>query len=441
MIATRLAAVLGLASLLLTPATWAQDDVPPVPPRPPEPGVIIGAVLPLTGPLAPFGRSAHAAMEVAADAVNESGGIAGRRIDLRVADSEGQPGTALVVAADLIDNKGAIALLGPLTSAAARPIAVKLAVRRGVPMVAIGATARGLEALGDSGLVFRILPGDAHQAVALANYAINLAGRTHLSCLFLRNSFGANMAQTYVLWAEQRQLETGACLPYDPDTNIASLEEALAEQPGEALLIVGAAPDAVGLVARLAEGSEDRLLLLSEGLRDRSLIGALSPAAQARVAAAGAFIDREGPAWADVVGAARERQVQMQAEGDGTGDPVDGLPPSVVGDESAEALIAAASFDAMITLALALEQRTANPESSLRDAIITVSAPPGEKMGPASIAAAFEAVRAGTDIDYDGASGPIDLDRKGEPVSLIGIWRIRDGAFSLERVFRSFRAD
>ncbi len=413
-----------------TPADPAPDDpaapssaVPLPPPSPHAPGVIIGAVLPLSGPLSDFGLSARAALELAVERINAAGGIGGRDIDLMVADGKGQPADSLLAAADLIDNRGAVALIGPLSSAAARPVAVKLAVRREVPMIAIGATARGLEALSDSGLVYRILPGDAHQSVALANYAASIAQKRTMSCLFLRNSYGANMAQTFVLWAEQRQLETGPCLAYDQDTLVPELLGSLPDKASEALLVVGAAPDALGLVGALAEASPQRLLLLTEGLRVPGLLEVIPPDRQGQVALAGAFLDRQGPAWTSVLEPLHSQQREEPLALDPTAD-----------------LIAAASYDAMAVLALALEGRTTNPDASLKDAIIAVSAPPGQTFLPDGLAQALEAVREGKDIDYDGASGPIDLDAKGEPVSLIAIWRLRDQAFALDRVFRSYRA-
>ena len=52
----------------------------------------------------------------------------------------------------------------------------------------------------------------------------------------------------------------------------------------------------------------------------------------------------------------------------------------------------------------------------------------GGRAQVAQVDAALKAAAAGEDIDYEGASGPIDFDANGDPASAsYGLWSYKDG--------------
>jgi branched-chain amino acid transport system substrate-binding protein len=53
----------------------------------------------------------------------------------------------------------------------------------------------------------------------------------------------------------------------------------------------------------------------------------------------------------------------------------------------------------------------------MKDQMRAVSAPPGRKFNWLQLDLAVKALEAGQDIDYDGASGPIDLNDDGDPTA------------------------
>ena len=65
----------------------------------------------------------------------------------------------------------------------------------------------------------------------------------------------------------------------------------------------------------------------------------------------------------------------------------------------------------------------------LAAALREVAGPPGEKILPGEWAKALELITAGTDIDYDGAGGPLDFDAAGDVDGIIVevVWE--NGAF------------
>lgn len=72
----------------------------------------VGVLLPLTGPWAKFGGEAMAAVELAADMVNASGGVRGKKVFLEKADTQSSPPAATSEANRLISQKGINVMIG-----------------------------------------------------------------------------------------------------------------------------------------------------------------------------------------------------------------------------------------------------------------------------------------------------------------------------------------
>jgi branched-chain amino acid transport system substrate-binding protein len=75
----------------------------------------------------------------------------------------------------------------------------------------------------------------------------------------------------------------------------------------------------------------------------------------------------------------------------------------------------AQSFDAAMLCALAGVAAHSNDPAEIAAQIPRVSAPPGHKYTFLQLPAALKALADGKDIDYEGVSGPIDLDEQGNP--------------------------
>ncbi len=108
----------GSAALAAT-AKSNKDDKP----------VKIGFLVDKTGPLAAYGYCHELVAEAAAKAINKSGGIDGRPIELVIRDTQSDAGVAAVQARQLVENDHVDFLMGTNTSAvatAAAPVAKEL---------------------------------------------------------------------------------------------------------------------------------------------------------------------------------------------------------------------------------------------------------------------------------------------------------------------------
>lgn len=100
--------------------------------------IVLGASLPLTGPLSAFGTSLELGYQKAADEVNKAGGldVAGkkRKVEIVVQDNASDGNKAAQQAKSLVLEKHAVALLGPATPPVTIPVSVA-AEQLKVPLV------------------------------------------------------------------------------------------------------------------------------------------------------------------------------------------------------------------------------------------------------------------------------------------------------------------
>jgi len=131
----------------------------------------IGLILPLSGDLAESGRSALQGAELLAGSVNRGGGLTlgGKRYTLALLAEDGgaNPQAGVAAAQKLINQKGVVAIIGPLVSAAAVPVG-RLAERAGIPM--ISPTSTNPETTAGKRFVFRTAFTDIFQGRVMARF-------------------------------------------------------------------------------------------------------------------------------------------------------------------------------------------------------------------------------------------------------------------------------
>ena len=64
---------------------------------------------------------------------------------------------------------------------------------------------------------------------------------------------------------------------------------------------------------------------------------------------------------------------------------------------------------------------------NIRDNLRAVANPPGEVIMPGEFKKAFELLKQGKDINYEGAAGSVDFDEHGDVVTPIEVWKYSGG--------------
>jgi branched-chain amino acid transport system substrate-binding protein len=124
----------------------------------------------LSGPTFNFGASARNGVLMAADEINQAGGIDGRKIDVVIEDDQGKAGLAAASISKLVQEGKVIAVIGGGTSNNFRAAAPEAQAAR-VPLIAPSATDPQVTQVGD--YIFRTCFVDAFQGEVMARFAAN----------------------------------------------------------------------------------------------------------------------------------------------------------------------------------------------------------------------------------------------------------------------------
>lgn len=110
--------------------------------------VTIGAVLPLTGASATIGKDQQRGIELAVDKINSGGGVLGKKLVVKVEDSEGQAASAVNAARKLVSVDKTPVVIGEYSSGNTIPIGQYLQQRKVVHINA-GSSSPDIAKIGD----------------------------------------------------------------------------------------------------------------------------------------------------------------------------------------------------------------------------------------------------------------------------------------------------
>ena len=213
--------------------------------------VKIGLLSPQTGPIAQYAPGFEAAADIAIAELNKTheGDFT---FELIVLDS-GCDGTQAATAAQTLIDSGVSAIIGAACSGATLG-AIAVAAPAGVPMVSYASTAPGITTADDNGYLFRVVPSDAQQAIALVAVA-SAAGAKNPAVLFMTNDYGSGLGDNFAKnWSGSVCTQVG----YDPTEgkyNAASLAQSVIDGGCDSVLLMSYATDGATIMeALLAQG-------------------------------------------------------------------------------------------------------------------------------------------------------------------------------------------
>ncbi len=355
----------------------------------------IGVLLGFSGPLETLAPPIAAGAELALKNIDDQGGTKdGMLVPIRD-DSTCADATAAANAADrLINTKKVLAIMGAMCSGATISAANTAGIPTNTIMISPSSTAPALTTLDDKDLVFRTAPSDAYQGDVLARL-LTSKGIKDVAVAYVNNDYGKGLADTFT-----------AAFKADGGTvaAVAAHEEGKADYRAE-----------LGSLA--ASGSQTLVLLAyAQGSGQTMLRQALESGDFTKFVGADGMISDdlfqgmdtsmlEGmigtkPGSPDVPGA---KVFQDLAKAGGLD------PTKIYGPEA---------YDAAFLLALAIEKNGAKREG-LSAALRAVASPPGEVILPGEWKKAKDIIDAGGDVNYEGATGPVDFDAHGDVAGFI----------------------
>ena len=360
----------------------------------------IGDLVPLTGELAASGPAAQKAADMALGRIRMAIDTAGARdrVTLEHRDEGATPDEALDAAGDLVDD-GAQCMVGPWSSAA--EVAEEVSIPARIVQITPAGTADEISELSDDGLVSRTaLPGSSEGPALARAIAAALGGAAGTTVnLGTRNDVdGIGLSKAFADAWEDEGGSLGEEVVYDPDQP---------DYEGEAAQLVSGDPDAVVIVDALGTFAELGPALIRTGLYDSRttwVAGGLGSGGAGPPSGAGTLdgmrVTGPGAPASGPDAAAFDRLFESSR------------PASV-----RRQIFDAQTFDAVILCYLAAVAAGSTHGPEMAEALPAVTSPGGERYTWRQLPRAVEALRGGADIDFQGASGPIDLDSDGDPTA------------------------
>jgi branched-chain amino acid transport system substrate-binding protein len=348
----------------------------------------LGIIFGFTGPIESLTGSMAAASEAAIAEVNASGLLLdGSTVTAIRADSTCVDSAAATAAAErLVTSDQVAAIIGGDCSGVTGAILQNVARPNGIVMISPSATSPALSTAEDDGLFFRTAPSDAREGEIAADIMTERGIKT-AALTYTNNDYGKGLAEAIATAFEAKGGKiTISAAHEDGKADYTAEVGALAAAGGDILIVAGYLDQGgVGVIRAALDTGAFSLFELPGGMIGDNLTAALGKSID------GSFGQVAGT---DAPG--------MKILGDSSGGKFDVNSPYTP-----------ESYDAAALIMLAMQAAGSSKSVDFAPKIMDLANAPGEKIYPGELAKALELIKAGTDIDYVGASA-VELVGSGE---------------------------
>jgi len=368
--------------------------------------VKLGILIGFTGPIESLTGHMAAAAENAMAEVNASGkapngwNFVSVRGDSTCADSA----AATAAAERLITAEGVKGIVGGDCSGVTRAVLTNLAMPNGMVMVSPSATSPALSADPDDGLFFRTAPSDAREGEVMAD-VLQEHGVKSIALSYSNTDYGKGLAESIA----NAFIAKGGTVTIN-----ASHDDGKADYSAEVAALAAAGGDLLVVAGYLDQGGK--------GIIQASLdSGAFST-----FGLPGGMVGENLP---KTIGPALDGSYGQHANSDAQGmnyliETGKAANPSFDGSGA----YAAESYDAAALIMLAMAAAGTTDSKVYKEKVMDVANAPGEKVYAGELAKALELIAAGTDIDYEGATG-VELIGPGESAGRYREFVVKDGKY------------
>jgi neutral amino acid transport system substrate-binding protein len=376
-------------------------------------GLKLGTLLSATGDVASIAAPLPEAVKLAVEKANKCGGVNGKPVTVASEDDQSKPETGGVAMNKLATVDKVAGVVGSFGSAVS-DAAAKIGADNKVMLVSPGSTSPNFtqSAKEDKykGYWARTAPSDVHQAPALAKLAFD-KGLKKVAVISIKNPYGTAFEKEFI--AAFKKLGgtiTNEATPvnYDPkgttfDTEIKAAM-ATGQPQGLAAIVY---PDETGPLVLKAAYTQGllkgvQILMPDAGYSDAfpKSVAKTTEGKSILAGAIGTVPGAKGTAYDDFAAAWKT-----------TNKP---FTPYL-----------AQSWDAANLMMLAAEAAKSNTGEGIKSKIREVSGGTGDGEAVSDVCKGLELLKAGKKVNYQGASGTVDLDEYGDVLGSYDIWQIQ----------------
>jgi len=306
-------------------------------------------------------------------------------IETQVADTQTDPQAGISAAENLV-NSGYPAITGPASSGVNLQVTRQVLIPSGVVGCSPSSTSPNVTTLDDNDLIFRTPPSDALQGQVIAQVGSDELGASTAASMYVNNDYGQALSESF---EESFSGEVTNAVSFEKEqpSYTSRLETALQSDP-DMLVVIGYPASGIQLFRDYYNDFDTGIdIVVTDGMKDPALPGEV------------------GSNMSNVLGTA------PTAAGPGR-DFFTDLYQEEYGSEPG--VFTSQAYDATAVLILANVAAGENSGTAIRDNLRAVANPGGDEYGPSELADAVAAVAAGDDINYVGASSPVDFDENGD---------------------------
>lgn len=390
----------AVAGLALGLAACGGDDDDDGGPGETQIDLTIGDSLPLSGDLADFGPPGDKAAKLAVSEINKAIQDAGvdHKVTLVTEDNETNPQAAVQAARKMVTD-GATCIAGAWASSDTIPTFESVSSRESILQISPASTSDEITGLDDpDGLLNRTAPPDAFQGPTLADFMekeLGGAEGTTVNVGARNDAYGTGLADTFGAAWQDKGGTIGEEVIYDPEQpSYDSEAEQIASGNPDAYVIIDF-PETYNKVgpALVRTGDWDpKKTFVTDGLVSSSLgEDAGEDAVEGMRATAPGAPDKGSPT---------DQFDQAYTQ----------FKPTNVERQTFDAQ----NFDAAMLCYLAAVAAGSTEGTDMAAEVREISGPPGDEYTYLTLSDAITALQDGDDIDYNGASGQIDMDEAGD---------------------------
>lgn len=365
--------------------------------------VKIGFIGGFTGPIESLTPPIFAGAELVVKQVNEQGGLLGGTLSIVSGDGGCDATTAATAADRLINTEQVTAIVGGLCTGETIGAFNGSGKSGGVVFVSPASSAPALTTLDDNDLVYRTTPSDAFQGVKLAELLI-AKGVKDVALTYVNNDYGKGFADAFTAAYTGAGGTVAANVAHEDGK--ADYRAELGNLTASQNLVILAYANASGqtILRQAVESGNFTLYVGGDGMVGDELLTGIDAAA-----VEGMIATRAGAPAGDATTTYEKLATDA------------GI--------NATATYAPQAYDAAFLIALAIEKNGSGKREGLSEALRQVASAPGEKILPGEWKKAVELIKAGTDIDYQGAGGDLDFDSAGDVDGIIVQLAVEGGKF------------
>jgi branched-chain amino acid transport system substrate-binding protein len=366
----------------------------------------LGILFGFTGDIESLSKAMAAGAEYAIKEVSDSGKLLNGSTVVPVrGDSTCSDNTLATSAAErLITAEGAKGIIGAVCSGTTRAVLQNVARPNGMVMISPSATSPALSGDEDDGFFFRTAPSDAREGEIMAEILME-KGIKSIALTYSNTDYGKGLSEAIsAAYIAKGGVVTINAAHEDNKGDYSADVAALASAGGEILVVAGYLDSGgKGIIQAALDSGAFATFGLPGGMVGDNLPIAIGPALD------GSFGQ---VAQSDSGGAAILIEMGKTAP-----TPFDASSPYTM-----------ESYDAAALIMLAMQASGSTDPKVYKEKILEVANGPGEKILPGEIAKGLELLAAGTDIDYDGASG-VELIGPGESAGRYRQFEVKGGKY------------